>query len=354
MTRVEPASRTFLGRSEFATRTVIVVAIASVPFLVWYLRDFLLIVVGALLVAMLVQLVSEPFVRWLRLPNGIALAVSGVLILFAIGGCGYLFGTQMTAELQDVIGRADTAISTINDFMRQSQLGQMALSYMDGGSFSLTSFASSILKLSAGLLEGIIFTVVAGAYLAAQPTLYREGASYLFPPRWRLEVEETIDDVGRALRLWLLGQGIQMVLIGVLSTAAVWMIGLPSPFALGAIAGVAEFIPYLGPIIAAVPALLVAMTIGFYPVLWTVLAYLVIHQVEGDVIVPMIQRRLIFIPPAVLLLGIVAITEIFGTIGIVLAAPIAVIAFVCVKKLYVRDSLGQRTKLPGEAHQTGT
>lgn len=343
-----------LGRSEFSTRVVIAVAIASVPFLVWYLRDFLLIVVGALLVAMLLRLVSEPFVRWARLPAGAALAASGVLILVAIGGSGYLFGTQMTSELQDVMGRADTAITAISDWMRQSQLGQMVMSHIDGGSFSVTSFAGSILKLSAGLFEGIVFTVVAGAYLAVQPALYRQGARYLFPPRWRPEVEETMDDVGRALRLWLLGQGIQMLLIGVLSTIAVWLIGLPSPLALGAIAGVAEFIPYLGPIIAAIPAVLVAMTLGFYPALWTVVAYIIIHQVEGDVIVPMIQRRLIYIPPAVLLLSIVAISEMFGSIGIVLAAPIAVIAFVGVKKLYVRDSLGQPTKLPGEPRPMGT
>ncbi len=147
----------------------------------------------------------------------------------------------------------------------------------------------------------------------------------------------------------MLGQAIQMCLVGALTTVGVWLIGLPAPLALGAIAGLAEFIPYLGPVLASIPAILVAVTSGFYPALWTIVVYIIIHQVEGNVIVPMVQRRLVFIPPAVLLLSIVAVTEIYGTIGIIFAAPMTVIAFVAVKKLYVRDSLGQPTELPGES-----
>jgi predicted PurR-regulated permease PerM len=333
---------------EFVKRTAIVVALAPLPFLAWYLRYFFLVFVGALLVAMLLELVSEPLIRWCRLSEGLALAIAGILILLVIAGSSYLFGTQLTSELQDVFNRADTAIKAISDEVHHSQLGRMALSHLGGGSFSLTSLLGSLVKLSAHLVEAAIFTVAAGIYLAAQPALYRNGAAQLFPPRQRPLVDETIIDIGRALRLWLLGQAIQMALIAALTTVAVWIIGLPSPLALGAIAGLAEFIPYLGPILASIPAVLVAITSGFFPALWTIVAYLIIHQIEGNLIVPMVQRRLVFVPPAVLLLSIVAVTEIYGTIGIIFAAPITVIIFVAVKKLYVRDSLGEPTELPGE------
>jgi predicted PurR-regulated permease PerM len=333
---------------EFVKRTAIVVALAPLPFLAWYLRYFFLVFVGALLMAMLLELVSEPLIRWCRLSEGLALAIAGILILLVIAGSSYLFGTQLTSELQDVFNRADTAIKAISDEVHHSQLGRMALSHLGGGSFSLTSLLGSLVKLSAHLVEAAIFTVAAGIYLAAQPALYRNGAAQLFPPRQRPLVDETIIDIGRALRLWLLGQAIQMALIAALTTVAVWIIGLPSPLALGAIAGLAEFIPYLGPILASIPAVLVAITSGFFPALWTIVAYLIIHQIEGNLIVPMVQRRLVFVPPAVLLLSIVAVTEIYGTIGIIFAAPITVIIFVAVKKLYVRDSLGEPTELPGE------
>jgi predicted PurR-regulated permease PerM len=123
---------------------------------------------------------------------------------------------------------------------------------------------------------------------------------------------------------------------------------LPSPLALGAIAGLAEFVPYVGPIIAAVPAILVATTQGMHAVLWTAIAYIVIHQIEGNLIAPLIQRRLVFIPPAVMLLAIVTVLFVFGGFSVIFAGPMAVIVFVAVNKLYVRDSLGERTVLPGE------
>lgn len=337
------------ARREFVNRTAIAIALASLPFLAWYLRDFILVLLGSLLVAMLLELVSEPFVRWCRVPAGLALALSGILVLVVIGGSVYLFGTQLTSELQDVVSRGDTAIKTITDTLQHSQLGKLVLSHLEGESFSLTGFFGSLLTLSARFLEALIIALAAGVYLAAQPALYRKGTACLFPPERRPVVEETIDDIGRALRLWLLGQAIQMCLIGALSTIAVWLIGLPSPLALGAIAGLAEFIPYLGPVIASIPAILVAVTSGLYPALWTIVAYIVIHQIEGNLIVPMVQRRLVLVPPAVLLLSIVVVTELFGTIGIIFAAPITVVVFVAVKKLYVRDSLGQPTALPGEA-----
>jgi predicted PurR-regulated permease PerM len=337
-----------LGIFEFSKRAAIIVAFASFAFLAWYLRDFLLVLVGSLLVATLLALLSEPLVRWCRFPHGIALLIAGLVVLVAIAGSAFLFGSTMSTEFEDVIQRTDSAVSSINDALQHSQFGRMALSHLQGGNTSLTGIISEVLQLSARFVGAVIFIVFAGIYFAAQPELYRKGAAYLFPPRSRLAAEQTIDDIGRALRLWLLGQLIQMCLIGLLSTLAVWLIGLPSPLALGAIAAITEFVPYFGPIVAAVPAVLVAMTKGLYPVLWTIAAYIVIHQIEGNLIAPIIQRRMVLVPPATLLLSIVAISLVFGSVAIVFAAPMTVIAYVAVKKLYVRDSLGQPTDLPGE------
>jgi len=106
--------------------------------------------------------------------------------------------------------------------------------------------------------------------------------------------------------------------------------------------------PYIGPLIAAVPALLVASTQALRAVIWTVIAYLAIHQIEGNLVVLLIQRQLIFIPPAVVLLGIVTILFVFGGVSVIFAGPITVVVFIAVKKLYVREALGERTVLNGE------
>ena len=215
--------------------------------------------------------------------------------------------------------------------------------------FSVTSVIEQFLTLSTSFLAALLVLVIGAIYLAAQPELYRQGLIKLFPARLQAKTAEKLDHIGNTLRLWLLGQLIQMVLIGLLSGLAVWMIGRPSAIALGLIAFAAEFIPYLGPIIAAAPAVLVAATVSTGALLWTVAAYIIIHQTEGNLFTPLIQRQLVFIPPAVMLFGIVAISTLFGPVSIILAAPIAVVVFVAVKTLYVRDALGQHTEIPGKS-----
>ncbi|HEX5508515.1 MAG TPA: AI-2E family transporter [Pseudolabrys sp.] len=333
---------------EFFKRTVIVIAVALVPVLVWYLFEVIMIAMGAVLVAVLLWLGAEPLTRWLRLPHGVALCISGLFIIVIVGGAGYLFGAQISTEFQDVFNRAAQAQRSITSQMQGSEIGKLVLSHTKGENLSITTVVTRIFTISANFLEALVVTIIAGAYIAAQPTLYRDGLLVLFPRRMRPNVRETVEDVANALRLWALAQLIQMVLVGILSTIAAWLIGLPSPLALGVIAGITEFIPYLGPIIAAIPAVLVAATQNLHAVIWTIIAYIIIHQTEGNLIVPLIQRHMVFIPPALILLGIVAIGLMFGTVAIIFAAPLAVVIFVLVKKLYVRDSLGERTPIPGE------
>jgi predicted PurR-regulated permease PerM len=119
------------------------------------------------------------------------------------------------------------------------------------------------------------------------------------------------------------------------------MLGIPSPAALALIAGIAEIVPYLGPFIGAVPALLVALAIGPVLAMWTAGAYLLVHLIEGYIAAPLVERTFITIPPALILLGLVVVELIFGTGGIILAAPITVVVFVLVKMRYVDDPLEQ-------------
>jgi predicted PurR-regulated permease PerM len=130
-----------------------------------------------------------------------------------------------------------------------------------------------------------------------------------------------------------------MLLVGAMSFVALIVIGVPDPVALALIAGLSEIVPYVGPFAGAVPALLVALTVGWWPLLWTAGAYLVVHLVEGYIAAPLLERHFITIPPALILIGIVAVDLVFGTAGIVLAAPITVVAYILIKANYVEDPL---------------
>jgi predicted PurR-regulated permease PerM len=333
---------------DFSKRAAILIGMVLAPILVWRLFDVVLVTVGAILIGTLLDLGARVFQR-LFLPRPLALIVSGLLIVAIFGGAGYLFGKGIASEMQDLLQRLEEARQSITEALEQSPVGKLMITHIRNANVPVAELLAGFFRVSATFLLAILITIFAGVYLAAQPTLYRDGVSKLFPLNLRNQANETIDHLADGIRLWLLGQLLDMLIIGLLSGVAVWLIGLPSPVALGVIAGVSEFVPYLGPIIAAIPAILVAVTLSPAAMLWTAIAYLIIHQAEGHLVMPLIQRKMVYIPPAVMLLSIAAISSLFGLAGTIFAAPITVVLFVLIKKLYVRDSLGEPTKLPGEA-----
>ena len=340
----EARRQSFVG---IASTSLIILSI----FLFLYLFfEVFVLAFSAVLVAVLLTLLARPFRKRLGLQHWVALTLAGLLLLGIIAAAGYLFGTRIALDIQDVLARMESAQQDIRSELGRSPLGTLILSGLGSNSIPVTQIITRLFSISTSVIAGVVVSVIAGIYFAANPSLYLNGFLTLFPPQRRPEAEETTKDVGNALRLWLEGQFMSMLLVGLLSAAATWAIGLPSPMALGLIAALTEFIPYVGPVIAAVPALLVAATQGTDLIVWTLVAYLAIHTAEGNFIAPLIQRRMVYIPPAVMILGIAAIGFIFGPVAVIFAAPMTVVLFVLVKKLYVRDFLKEPTVIPGE-HQ---
>jgi hypothetical protein len=164
---------------DFLKKAAIVVAVAVLPFLVWYLFGVVLITIGAIIFAMLVRLGAQPFTRWLSVPEPVALVISGLVIVLIIGGTGYLFGSRIGGEFQDIVRRVDSASS---DILQNSPLGKFVLDHAAGLDLSVTDVLSGFLKISSSVLEAVVIMVISGAYLAAQPDLYRNGLIWLFPP----------------------------------------------------------------------------------------------------------------------------------------------------------------------------
>lgn len=334
-------TQSFFGSSVFF------VILAIFAFLYLFFEVFVL-AFSAVLVAVLLTLLARPFKKRLHLQHWAALTLAGLLLVCLIITAGYLFGTRLAFDIQNVFARMEAAQQVIRTELGNSPLGSLVLSHMSSNVIPVTQIVASIFSISTNVIAGFVVSVITGIYFAAHPSMYLNGFLMLFPPDRRPEAEETTKDIGNALRLWLEGQFISMILVGLLSAAATWTIGLPSPMALGLIAALTEFIPYVGPVIAAVPALLVAATQGTDQIVWTLAAYLTLHTLEGNFIAPLIQRRMVYIPPAVMILGIAAIGFIFGSVALIFAAPMTVVLFVLIKKLYVRDFLHELTIIPGE------
>jgi predicted PurR-regulated permease PerM len=194
----------------------------------------------------------------------------------------------------------------------------------------------------------VLVVLVAGIYLAAQPRFYATGAVKLVPPAKRQLAIEAMQDSERALRLWLKGQLIAMVAVGLLVGLGLWVLGMPSALALGLLAGILEFIPFAGPILSAVPAVLLALAVSPDLALWVVLLYFAVQQFEGLVLTPLVQQYAVDLPGVVLLFSLLAFGILFGVLGVILAAPLAVVTYVLVKRLYVIETLHTATPIPGE------
>lgn len=190
-----------------------------------------------------------------------------------------------------------------------------------------------------GALAYTLLVIAGGVYFAAQPQLYRSGILYLFPKRKRPLIGSALDDTGEAIKRWLLGTLFSMGLIGTLTGIGLWLLGVPSPVALGLLAGLLEFVPLIGPIAAAIPAILIAFTQSPELALWTLGLFIVIQQLEGNIVQPIVQQYAVDLPPALLLFSVVAGGYLFGIVGILFAAPLTVAAYMLVRRLYVVEAL---------------
>jgi predicted PurR-regulated permease PerM len=188
-------------------------------------------------------------------------------------------------------------------------------------------------------LSGLLLALVAGIYIAAQPRRYLDGLVILFPVRHRPSAREALRVAGVALHKWLVGQLVAMTLVGLLAGVGLWLLDVPSPLALALIAGLLEFVPVAGPFASAVPAILLALAIGWEKAALVAILYLGIQQIEGNLITPLVQQQSVDLPPALTLFAMVAFGLLFGLLGVLLAAPLTVCLYVWVKTLYLHDLL---------------
>ena len=131
-----------------------------------------------------------------------------------------------------------------------------------------------------------------------------------------------------------------MAAVGVLSYVGLLILGVPLALGLAVLTALLEFVPYIGPVLAAVPVILMALTESPATALYAVLLYVAIQLVESNVISPVVQQRAVFLPPALTILFQALMGVLFGLLGILLATPIAAASLVAVQRLYVRDVLG--------------
>ncbi|HEX6099556.1 MAG TPA: AI-2E family transporter [Thermoanaerobaculia bacterium] len=210
------------------------------------------------------------------------------------------------------------------------------------GSFQ---FLFPIVSSVFGAVGGLVLVIFIAMYIAASPGLYREGVLHLVPHNRRQRAEEVVETLGKTLRQWLVARLIAMVLIGTITGVALALLKVKGAAALGVLAGLLEFVPFFGPIASAVPAIGVALLDSPQKALYVVILYIVMQQLEGNVITPLLLEKRLDIPPVLTVVTVAALGIVFGVIGMLIAEPLLAAVLVTTKMLYVNDVVGDEVKV---------
>lgn len=339
-----------------ALTTGIVLLVAALAAALWLALDILLLIFAAILVATLLRAPTNALHDHLGVPAGLALTlvlIGGVALLF---GILWLLAPEISEQLPELLANLASAIRAL-----ERRLGVTAWveALADGTDVTtllppaenLVVGATGVLTSTFGVVASLVIIAVLGLYLAATPTLYLDGVTQLVPRSKQARVRETMLTIGHTLRWWMIGQLVSMTVVGTLTYLGLMLLGIPLALVLGVLAFLFTFIPFIGPILAAVPVLLVGFSqgaeIGVYVLLW----YTAIQMLEGYILTPLVQRRAVDLPPALTITAQVLFAVLIGAMGMVLATPLAAAALVTVKMLYVEDVLGEDPEAgPSHAH----
>lgn len=228
--------------------------------------------------------------------------------------------------------RADTA----GPVAPESPLRERFAEQLRGATRYLFPFLSSTLAVLAGLAI-ILFVSI---YVAADTELYHRGLMHLFPHRSRPLAGQVLSEIATQLRRWLTTQLIGMAVIGSVSTIVLLILNVKAAFALGLIAGLLEFIPTVGPVLSAVPAVAMGFLDSPEKALYVTIAYIAIQQLEGNILMPLLMKGGIDLPPVLTILGQALMALLFGFLGLVVAVPMLAAVMVPVKLLYVERVVG--------------
>ncbi|CDX11910.1 conserved membrane hypothetical protein [Mesorhizobium plurifarium] len=324
----------------------------AVLFLIWRVSEALLLLFAGVVFASFLDALTYMLGKLVHWPRGVRLMIvcvalfAFVLACVAWGGAAIgVQGSELAATVREQINNGlawlqqhgfkfprDTADDLTQPDLREATPTLKSMLPNVGGLFGPAWTA--VATLVAGLGDGMII-VFLGLFLAAQPVVYRDAVLLLAPPDRQHGWRVTLDECGQALRHWIVGQLITMTLIGLIVWVGLTFIGVSPAALLGLQAALLAFVPTLGPLVAGVVIIVASLPLGIWAVIGAAVTYLCAQTLESYVLTPMIQRRAVSVPPALLFSGQIVLGVMFGIYGLALATPLAAVIRILMLRLYV-------------------
>jgi predicted PurR-regulated permease PerM len=335
-----------------ATVAGVVLAIALSVFIVVYAAHGFLLIFAGILFAVFLDALTTGVGKVLPINRAIRLTLVCLVTGSALAAFLGSVGTIAVGQTPDLIATLESELRGLRRMVREfgsidengngnndenENEGDWTDWLPDPG--GLVGQVRAAFETTFGVLGNIVVILVTGVFLAAQPQLYRDGLTRLVAQRSRRRFGQVLDEIGMTLRFWLIGQFVTMTIIGLVVWGALAAVGMPGAILLGLTAGLLNFVPVIGPILAGIPIVLVAMAQDWWIVFYALGVYLFVQFLEGNILTPLIQRRAVNLPPALIMGAIVIMGLLFGLPGVILATPFAAVALVAVKRLYIEDVL---------------
>jgi predicted PurR-regulated permease PerM len=306
----------------------------------------LLIIFASTLLAVILRTFANALSRWTGMKVHWALTLVLLLIVVTIVMAGWFAAPRIVAEMGELRMNLTRSVDTLVDKFAEvpgeenlAERGEQIRENLANGG-KLWRQVGGVFSTTFGAIGSLLVFLFAGLFFAYNPNLYLSGLLRLFPLSRRDRASEVLTFLGDTLRGWLVGQLISMTILFLTTWIMLSLLGVPLAFILALMTGLLTFVPYLGPLVAAIPILLVAFIVSPMTALYTALLYLMIQNVEGNVIMPLVFQKTVHLPPVLSIAGTLILGGILGVPGFILATPLTAVVMVLIQKFYIEDVLG--------------
>jgi predicted PurR-regulated permease PerM len=357
-------------RSSVALRvTAIVFGVLIALQFLWIARSIFIVTFLGILLGLAMERAVD-FLERLRIPRGIGAPLTLAAVIGVVIGIFALIGPSIREQSRELTRELPKAMREVEGWVNQTPMktlvspepqqqpgqGQAQKQQQQGGLTErvsrelreATKFLFPLVSSFFGAAGGIVIVLFIAMYIAAEPGLYRKGIVHLVPHEHRHRTKECLDTLRDTLRRWLVARLIAMVSVGLIVGCGLAALGVKGAAALGVLAALLEFVPFFGPIVSAIPAIGVALVDSPEKALYVIVFYLIIQQLEGNVITPLLLEKRLAIPPVLTVVAVAALGIVFGVLGMLIAEPLLAVVLVTTKMLYVEDVVGDEIQIGKE------
>jgi predicted PurR-regulated permease PerM len=319
-------------------QTVGIVALLVVTILIVRVAfDILLMVLAGSLIAVYFHGLGDAIQRRTKLKRKSAMLISIIGSVIILGALFWFMGTKIQQQVAELSNSLPHTLNNARAKLAQTTAGQKVLDSISGdNSAKLMSTVQGFFSTTFGVLGDMYIILFLGIFFTSNPSLYKDGILILVPRSKKALGKHIMDRISLSLKGWLKGTLFSMFLITILLGIALTIVGMPVALILALITGLLEIVPSLGSLIAMIPGVLLALTVSTNMAILVAIIYIVAQTIVANIITPLIQKKMINLPPALTLISQLIMGTASGALGVILAVPLLAILIVLVDELYVK------------------